>query len=101
MILFGWLALYGWAGLLICGALVGATRPLVVSSSEGQASSREVWLRVSFMVHLAGLMMGGVGIVSQRDDWVRAAGVLVLIHGVELALGLLKSLRAPSPARIS
>ena len=99
VILFGWLALYGWAGLLICGVLVGAARPLILPSAEGSASASGVWLRVSFSLHLAALMLGGVGIVSQRDDWVRAAGVLILVHGLELALWLLKNLRAPRHPR--
>ena len=103
VILFGWLALYGWAGLLICGALVGAARQLVRSSGKDFVPAKDVWLRWSFALHMAALMVGGVGIVSRRDDWVRAAGALVLIHGLELAVWLLRNLRVPlrDPSRVS
>ena len=93
VILFGWLALYGWAGLLVCGVLVGAVRELMGVARADSSATKEAWLRWSFGLHLAALMVGGVGIVSQRDDWIRAAGALVLVHGLELGLWLLANLR--------
>lgn len=96
VLFFGWLALYGWAGLLVCGALVGAAGQWLRPSGAEPSSAGVVWLRGSFALHMAGLICGGVGIVSQSDAWARAAGVLVFLHGLELALWLLKNLRIAS-----
>lgn len=92
-LLFGWLALYGWAGLLICGALVRVVPALMDEGGAVWESGRETWLRLSFGLHVAALVVGGVGIVSQRDDWIRIAGLLVLLHGLELAVGSFRTLR--------
>ena len=100
VILFGWLALYGWAGLLVCGVLVGAVRQLVGVARTHSAATKETWLRFSFGLHVAAIIVGGVGIASQRDDWIRAAGALVLVHGLELGLWLLRSLHARQDERM-
>ena len=100
VILFGWLALYGWAGLLVCGVLVGAVTELVGVARTDSGARKETWLRWSFGLHVAAVMVGGVGIVSQRDDWIRAAGALVLVHGLELGLWLLTNLRTRQDGRV-
>ena len=96
IMLFGWLALYGWAGLLVCGALVRVVPALLGAGPGVPTAGREKWLRFSFGLHLAALVVGGVGIVSQRDDWIRMAGALILLHGLELAFGSVRNLRQPA-----
>lgn len=92
-LLFGWLALWGWGALLICGSLVAAVPGLLRTVGATPTRAGETWLRIGFGLHLAALVTGGVGIVSQRDDWIRVAGVLILVHGLQLGVWLILNLR--------
>lgn len=98
ILLFGWLALYGWAGMLVCGALVGLVPRLLLISTPLEDRLNKAWLRLGFGLHLVALGAGSIGILSRHDDWVRLAGALMLLHGLELGGWLLRTLSATRPS---
>ncbi|MDG2335608.1 MAG: hypothetical protein P8Q97_15420 [Myxococcota bacterium] len=87
--LFGWLAIFGWAGTLFSGLLLG-TLPGLLSplSSEGSVRLTRA-AQAGLLSHAAALVAGAVGIVAQSDAWCRAAGGLVLADGLWLLVVLI------------
>jgi hypothetical protein len=98
--LFGWLAIFGWAGTLFSGLLLG-TLPGLLSplSSEGSVRLTRA-AQVGLLGHASALVAGAVGIVGQSDAWCRVAGGLVLADGlwllVVLVWAMMDSRRSPS-----
>ena len=109
-LLFGWLALVGWAGTLFSGlllgtipsliALRGAERPGGEEGTPGAPLSGLVGAsRVALLLHGAALGTGAVGILFQSDLGCRLAGALVLADGAWLLVALTRALSGSRPRR--
>jgi hypothetical protein len=114
-VLLGWLALCGWAGMVVHGML-GRIVPFLVwlhrlAPRVGEAdvpSARgllpDTWIRAGFALHAATLALGASAIALRSDALARAAGALLLATGLtlfgSLALVHLRA-RAAAPARTS
>jgi hypothetical protein len=109
-LLFGWLALWGWAGMIVHGMLTRIVpflvwfhrfAPLVgkvpVPSVKGLLPDR--WTRVGFALHVAGLVAGAAAILSRDAILARLAGLLLLATAVSLEAALIHVLRQrPAPS---
>ncbi len=99
-ILFGWLAIWGWAGMILHGMLTRIVpflvwfhriAPLIgkmpVPSIRGLLSQRRI--KTGFALHLASLVLGAGAIVTQADVLARMAGILLAATGISLVSSLL------------
>jgi hypothetical protein len=104
-LLFGWLLLFGWGGLVIHGMLTRIVPFLVwfhrFSTRIGKQrvpSMRELlpdrYARVGLGVHLSTLGLGAVGIATGIDAVARAAGVGIALTGAALLVSIGRVLRA-------
>jgi hypothetical protein len=106
-VLFGWLAIWGWAGLIMHGMLSRIVPFLVwfhrysslvglepVPSMRKLLSQRQI--QVGFTLHSTSLALGVVAIVTQSDMAARATGVLLLATAISLCAMLIRVLRRRS-----
>ncbi len=95
LFLFGWLAIWGWAGMIVHGML-SRILPFLVwfhrfSPHIGRIpvpSMRQLLpdsrTRLGLVLHLASLLLGALAIVT-HDPWIaRATGLLMLATGINL-----------------
>jgi hypothetical protein len=108
-LLFGWLALWGWAGMIVHGMLTRIVpflvwfhryAPLVgkiaVPSVKGLLPDR--WTRLGFALHLSSVLIGAAAILSLDATLTRLAGLLLLATAVCLGAALLHVLlQRPAP----
>jgi len=100
LILFGWLAIWGWAGMIMHGMLTRIVpflvwfhriAPLIgkthVPSIRGLLSQRRIG--VGFACHLASLALGTVAIVTQTDLLTRLTGAMLVATGISLGSSLI------------
>jgi len=98
-VLFGWVTIWGWAGMIMHGMLSRIVPFLVwfhritpmigkrhVPSIRGLLSQRRIM--IGFSLHLAALMLGAAAIVTQVDVLARATGVLLVATGAGLGSSL-------------
>lgn len=98
-ILFGWLAIWGWAGIILHGMLTRIVpflvwfhriTPLIgkqhVPSIRGLLSQRRI--KIGFSIHLTSLVLGAAAIVAQSDILARMTGVALVATGISLASAL-------------
>jgi hypothetical protein len=111
-ILFGWIALWGWAGMIMHGMLTRIV-PFVYWLSRcaplvGRVRVRSVrkllpdaWTRRGFAIHLASLALGAAAILSGWAVLARLTGLSLVIVGLWLGRSLLHVVRQPPelPAR--
>jgi len=99
-ILFGWLAVWGWAGMILHGMLtrivpflvwfhritplIGKTR---VPSVRGLLSQRRI--KTGFFIHLVSVLLGAAAIVSQAEFLVRMTGAILIATGISLGSSLI------------
>jgi len=94
-ILFGWFAIWGWAGMILHGMLTRIVPFLVwfhrvapqigkinVVSVRGLLSQQRI--KIGFALHLASLALGAVAIITQADVVARMTGALLLAAGISL-----------------
>jgi len=106
-VLFGWLAIWGWAGLIMHGMLSRIVPFLVwfhrysslvglepVPSMRKLLSQRQI--KAGFMLHSTSLALGAAAIVTQSDIAARATGVLLLATAVSLSAMLINVLKRRS-----
>jgi hypothetical protein len=104
-LLFGWLVLFGWGGLIIHGMLtrivpflVWFHRFSVRVGKERVPAMRELlpdrYARVGLGVHLTTLALGVVGVAAGLDLLARALGLGVALTGVALLVTIGRVLRA-------
>jgi hypothetical protein len=99
-LLFGWLALWGWAGCIVHGMLTRIVpflvwwhrfAPLVgeapVPSVRGLLPDR--WTRIGFGLHLATVALGAAAILVGSDLLARLTGLLLLATAASLGCCLL------------
>jgi len=98
-LLFGWLALWGWAGMIVHGMLYRIVPFLVwfhrfaprvgfepVPSARGLLSDRRT--EIGLGLHLASVVVGAWAILGGGDGAARAAGLLLLATAASLGLSL-------------
>jgi hypothetical protein len=110
VLLLGWIAIWGWAGMIVHGMLTRIVpflvwfhrfSPLVgfvpVPSLRGLLPDR--WTRRGFLVHVASVLAGIATIVSGSDWLARLTGLLLVATAVQLGHSILHVLRQPVPGR--
>ena len=98
-VLFGWLAVYGWAATSFAG-LVLAMGPRLLSGGAPppRAALPETTARIAFGVHLAAVVVGAIAILSTRDTLARITGLLAC---ADAALLLYLTIRTCGPRTLS
>jgi hypothetical protein len=108
-LLFGWLALFGWAGMIVHGMLTRIVPFLVwfhrfapLAGTQPTPSARgllpDPWARRAFGLHAATLLLGCIAIVVGGDVLVRGLGVALLGVAATLSHTLVRvALRRPAP----
>jgi hypothetical protein len=100
--LFGWLAVLGWAGTLFSGLLV-STIPWLIARRDSSPAPADAlaWLsggsHLSLVLHGAALVAGAGGILAQSDPLCRLAGGLVFLDGAWLLILLTRVLLGGRP----
>ncbi len=103
-ITFGWLAIWGWAGLVIHGMLTRIVPFLVwLHRYSAHVGLREVPSiralypastgKLGLAIHTSSLVMGLVAIWTRHEVVVKLTAVLLVCTGIHLARGLLGTLR--------
>jgi hypothetical protein len=103
-ILFGWLAIWGWAGMILHGMLTRIVpflvwfhrfTPLIgkipVPSIRGLLSQQ--WIKIGFAIHLASLVLGAATIVTRADILARMTGLALCATGISLGSSLIHVVR--------
>lgn len=107
-VLFGWLALVGWASMIMHGMLTRIVPFLVwfhrlaalagiVPVPPMRKLLPSVWILPGMYVHLAAASIGAVAIVTGDSGMTRLTGVLVALVGVAMATTLIKVLSYRPP----
>jgi len=78
-LVFGWLAIWGWAGLFVHGLVRGE-----LAAAPPRAGS---W---AFGLHVVGLVAGGFAIALGGDALARATGLVLIASGAITAAGRLR-----------
>ncbi len=91
--LFGWLAIFGWAGTLFSGLLVG-TLPGLLGQGASEPEELEGAAKIALLLHRAALFAGAVAILTQSDVWCRLTGGLIAVDGAWLLFILTRLLLA-------
>lgn len=108
-ILFGWLAVWGWAGLIVHGMLTRIAPFLIwfhrFSALAGLAPVPPMRKllpdtrgRLGWALHLAAVVIGAAAIVTGWWPLARLAGVALIGAGVVLGYALFRALSWPVPA---
>jgi len=103
-VLFGWVAIWGWAGLIMHGMLSRIVPFLVwfhrysafvglepVPSMRSLLSQQRI--QTGFMLHLSSVVLGMIAILAQSDWMARLTGLLLLATAISLASMLIHVLR--------
>ncbi len=106
-VLFGWLAIWGWAGLIVHGMLHRIVPFLVWFHRSARGGGAPVpsvrkllpdaRARWGLYLHVGAVVLGAVAIISGRAWVARAAGVALIAMGVDLAWVLTVVLRSAIP----
>ena len=100
----GWLAIWGWAGLIVHGMLSRIGPFLVWFHRFSPALGRvqvpslrallpDAWMRLGFTLHLTSVLVGLAAIGSGADWLARLTGLLVMTTAVQLLHSILHVLR--------
>lgn len=103
-VLLGWLAVWGWAGMIVHGMLTRIVpflvwfhrfSPLVgrVRVPSMRALFPDRWTRQGFALHAATLIVGAAAILSRQDALCRLTGLLLAATGAQLGYCLVHVLR--------
>jgi hypothetical protein len=106
-LLFGWLAIWAWAGMIVHGLLLRLVPFLTnerppslehsgAAPSGAQRRDQEVRARIGFALHLTSIGLGVIAIVTGLDPFVRATGLALFATGAWLLVGLLAACRQGS-----
>jgi hypothetical protein len=108
VLLMGWIAIWGWAGMIVHGMLTRIVpflvwfhrfSPLVgfvpVPSLRGLLPDR--WTRRGFVIHVASVLSGIASIVSGSDWLARLTGLLLMATAAQLGISIIHVLRQPVP----
>ena len=103
-ILFGWVAIWGWAGLIMHGMLsrivpflVWFHRYSARVGLEPTPSMRSLLsqqrIKTGFVLHLSSVVLGAIAILAQADWLARLTGLLLVATAISLASMLLHVLK--------
>jgi hypothetical protein len=90
VLLLGWVAIWGWAGMIVHGLVERIVR---LRGAEYAAASGEPPARLGFGLHVASLLCGVVAILGDLDWVARGTGLLVVGTGAHLGWSLVRSPR--------
>jgi hypothetical protein len=104
--LFGWFAIWGWAGMIMHGMLTRIVpflvwfhriTPLIGKSYVPSIRNLLSQKRIStgFAFHLASVGLGAMAILTQADLLAHATGALLVVTGISLGASLVHVLRQP------
>ena len=103
-VLFGWVAIWGWAGLIMHGML-GRIVPFLVwfhrysarVGLEPTPSMRSLLsqkrIKTGFVLHMSSVLLGVIAILAQADWLARLTGLLLVATAISLASMLLHVLK--------
>jgi hypothetical protein len=108
VLLFGWLAIWGWAGMIVHGMLTRIVPFLVwlhrFMPQVGRApvpSLRSLlpdrWTRVGLALHVTSVVVGGAAILTGNDWLARGTGLLLMATALQLEHSLVHVLRQRAP----
>ncbi len=95
-VLFGWLAVWGWAGLIVHGLVVRLAPPDEPPSDDPASNARA---RRGFVPHVASVAVGAAAIVLVNDALARTAGGLAVIAAGQLLFAIVGARRRPPASR--
>ncbi|MFT5696007.1 MAG: hypothetical protein ACI9QQ_001986, partial [Myxococcota bacterium] len=90
---FGWLALWGWAGLPAHAMLRAFSRRFTQGSGPQFGTTRAAHSKTAFAIHVVSLAMGLAAIAAGTDNLARATGVALLVVAAVQSLDLFRALR--------
>ena len=103
-VLFGWVAIWGWAGLIMHGMLSRIVPFLVwfhrysarvglepIPSMRSLLSQQRI--KTGFVLHLSSVVLGAIAILAQADWLARLTGLLLVATAISLASMLIDVLR--------
>ena len=103
-VLFGWVAIWGWAGMIMHGMLSRIVPFLVwfhrfsarvglepVPSMRGLLPQRQT--QIGFILHISSVVLGGMAILFQVDLLAQLTGLLLLATAISLGSMLVHVLR--------
>jgi hypothetical protein len=108
-VLFGWLVLWGWAGMIMHGMLTRIVPFLIwlnrfapLIGEQRVPSIRTLlpdnWTRRGFRLHVASVVVGALAILSGQGWLAHLTGLLLLVTALDLARSLLRAARhRPEP----
>jgi len=108
-LLFGWVAIWGWAGMVIYGLLCRIVPFLVwfhrlsrligvVDVPPMRRILADRWVRQALWVHLTSVVLGAGAILSGTDLAARVCGLGLVAVGLSLGASLVTALRLQVPA---
>jgi hypothetical protein len=111
-ILFGWIAIWGWAGMIMHGMLIRIVPFLVwfhrITPLIGELrvpSIRQLLsqgqIRIGYSLHLISIVLGAATIVTQVDMLAQLTGAMVAATGISLGSSLLHVLGKGRGMRLS
>ena len=84
-VLFGWVAIFGWAGGLVQGVLLIAMPYLLSGDGVREARLRDDgWVEVAFVAYAGALVCGALAIVFSFGVFTHLAGVLIVLDALVL-----------------
>jgi hypothetical protein len=103
-LLMGWIAVWGWAGMIVHGMLTRIVPFLVWFHRFSPLVGRvpvppirrmlpEAWTRLGFALHLSSVAAGALAILFVQPWLARLAGVLLVLTGLQLGHSLVHVLR--------
>jgi len=106
-VLFAWVAIWGWAGMIMHGMLCRIVPFLVwfhrFSAKVGfepvpsmRSLLPENRIKTGFVLHMSSVVLGVVAILAQADWLARLTGLLLLATAINLASLLIHVLKRPS-----
>ena len=104
-VLFGWVAIWGWAGMIMHGMLsrivpflVWFHRYSARVGLEPTPSMRSLLsqqrIKTGFVLHLSSVVLGAIAILAQADWLARLTGLLLVATAISLASMLIHVLRS-------
>jgi hypothetical protein len=110
-VLFGWLALFGWAGALVHGMLSRSLSPLRAAAREsgtiepapgeldGVFSDASAYYgRIGILFHVLTLLLGAISILLTNDLLARLTGAGVIVTALLMVATLLASVGDAGPS---
>jgi hypothetical protein len=103
-LLFGWLAIWGWAGMIMHGMLSRIVPFLVwfhrYSAKVGlqavpsmRSLLSQLRIQTGFALHLGSVLSGVLAIITQQDYLARVTGILLIATAINLAAMLIHVLK--------